>query len=64
MTPASVAVFMASMYKSMQSTDINILDPGAGIGSLTSALVHRLTNAHEALNISVDVYEIDAIMIS
>lgn len=41
MTPASVAHFMASLFQSLNG-DIRLLDPGAGVGSLTSALVDRL----------------------
>jgi hypothetical protein len=40
MTPSSVAHFMASLFQSLNG-DIRLLDPGAGVGSLTSALVDR-----------------------
>lgn len=41
MTPISVASFMASMMNVAHQA-IHIVDPGAGIGSLTSALLHRV----------------------
>jgi adenine-specific DNA-methyltransferase len=40
-TPAPVADFMAGLLEFTSGTDILLLDPGAGIGSLTEAAVHR-----------------------
>ena len=42
LTSASVASFMASMIQKSQNQDIKLLDPGAGIGSLTAAFVDKL----------------------
>ena len=41
MTPASVGRFMAGLFTDV-SGDLRVLDPGAGVGSLTAALVERL----------------------
>ena len=41
MTPAPIARFMASLF-SETCGDIRVLDPGAGVGSLTAALAERL----------------------
>ena len=43
MTPAPIARFMASLFTNV-SGDMRILDPGAGVGSLTAALVERICN--------------------
>ena len=40
MTPDVVADYMASLLEFESRTDINLLDPGAGIGSLTAAAAH------------------------
>jgi len=41
MTPAPIARFMASLFSEV-SGDLCVLDPGAGVGSLTAALIERL----------------------
>ena len=43
-TPASVAKFMASMLEFPPGREIALLDPGAGIGSLTAAAAHQAAN--------------------
>src|SRR5688572_19949130 len=54
MTPGSVARFMASLF-SERNGPMRVLDPGAGVGSLTAAFIGRW--ASEAM--SVSAYEID-----
>lgn len=44
MTPAPIGRFMASLFNDLTG-DLYILDPGAGVGSLTAALVERLCDA-------------------
>ncbi|HRP62701.1 MAG TPA: N-6 DNA methylase [Phycisphaerales bacterium] len=59
MTPASIAAFMARMVKTRRRL-LRVLDPGAGVGSLTAAIVERLiSRAQPPLGISVTCYEID-----
>lgn len=41
MTPAPIGRFMASLFLDL-SQDLHVLDPGAGVGSLTAALVERI----------------------
>ena len=42
MTPAAIAEFMASLFSPCNDTsEIRLLDPGAGVGSLTAAFVQR-----------------------
>ena len=61
MTPASVAEFMASMFASVTLPEISLLDPGAGVGSLTAAFIQRLcTEPQRPQRVSVTAYEIDA----
>lgn len=59
MTPGVIADFMASLFEKTNSDSVRILDAGAGVGTLSAALVARF--AKEPLIASVDVtaYEID-----
>ena len=41
MTPAPIGRFMAGLFSDL-SGDLRVLDPGAGVGSLTAAFVERL----------------------
>jgi adenine-specific DNA-methyltransferase len=62
MTPAAVASFMASLFPSQTEGKVKLLDPGAGVGSLTSAFVAHLNGNSLACEIEIDAYEIDPIM--
>lgn len=63
MTPAATAQFMASLFAPSHVSEVRILDPGAGVGSLTAALVEALCNRPgSAGSISVTCYEIDRIL--
>ncbi len=57
MTPAPIANFMASLFDYFPK-DIRLLDPGAGIGSLTTAFIERVLRENTA-SLKVDAYEID-----
>ena len=62
MTPASVADFMASLF-CKTGERIVLLDPGAGIGSLTAAFVQKILSQREKpQSIIVDAYEIEHTM--
>lgn len=63
MTPASTSAFMASLFPEPNSSKINLLDPGSGIGSLTFAFLDRIKDLKTIKKISVDTYEIDKIML-
>ncbi len=39
MTPAPVAEFMATLFAPVTQPEIRLLDPGAGVGSLTAAFL-------------------------
>lgn len=61
MTPSTVARFMASLFPSPTLQTARLLDPGAGIGSLSGAFLDRLA-AHSisVQHLQVVAYEIDA----
>ena len=63
MTPAPIGRFMASLFNDLTG-DLGILDPGAGVGSLTAALVERLCDAvtrpHSA---ELVAYEIEPLLV-
>ncbi len=63
MTPVPIGRFMASLFSDLTG-DLRILDPGAGVGSLTAALVERLCHAatkpHSA---ELVAYEIEPLLI-
>lgn len=58
-TPCVVAQFMASLPALPVVGPVRILDPGAGNGSLTAALVARIVVERPDLDISVTAFEID-----
>jgi adenine-specific DNA-methyltransferase len=63
MTATPLARFLASLFENI-SGDICLLDPGAGVGSLTAAFVERL--CHETTkprSASLVCYEIEPLMI-
>lgn len=60
MTPGPIADFMAAMFRTRRSC-VRILDPGAGVGTLTAALVERLLARQPfPQSIFVTCYEIDS----
>jgi adenine-specific DNA-methyltransferase len=60
MTPAAIAGFMASLFVIKDSDECRLLDPGAGIGSLSIAFLERLLKEdHKFKRIEVQAYEID-----
>ena len=63
LTPASIAEFMASLFSPLTRSEICLLDPGDGVGSLTAAFVQRA--CHEQTppkHVSVTAYEIDPVL--
>ena len=62
MTPATVASFMATLFPNPVNRNIRLLDPGAGVGSLTSAFIECLCKGKTNYRIDVDAYEIDPLM--
>ena len=63
MTTGSTASFMASLFPVPKSNNIRLLDPGAGVGSLTSAFLECTKNWNFVDEIIVDAYEVDETML-
>ena len=63
LTPATIARFMARKFSNL-SGNISLLDPGAGVGSLTAAFVERLLiNPHDVKKCLITAYEVESIFI-
>lgn len=63
LTPAIVARFMAGQFSSL-SGHIRLLDPGAGVGTLTAAVVERLlANPDEVKSCSIIAFEIEPLFL-
>lgn len=63
MTPSVIADFMASMFQKWPA-ETRLLDPGAGIGSLTEAFANLwLRNAPEGATLQISTYEIEPLLI-
>lgn len=58
LTPYNIARFMASLFL-ISEKKISILDPGAGTGLLTLAIVEKLISVGPVKNIVVDLFEND-----
>lgn len=60
MTPLSIARFMASLFPTSNLQVCRLLDPGAGIGSLSSAFLDRWADGDfHFRHVEVTAYEID-----
>src|SRR5579862_3695364 len=63
MTPAEIATFMASLLP-VATGPVRLLDAGAGIGSLTSAVLDRQLHGNfNAPSLSATAFEIDPTLI-
>lgn len=62
LTPVSVARFMASLFDSTKLENPKILDAGAGIGTLTAALLERLVSEQRTLSAECTLVEVDNIL--
>ncbi|GAB4153366.1 MAG: BsuBI/PstI family type II restriction endonuclease [Cyanobacteria bacterium J069] len=63
LTPAVVARFMATQFNNL-SGHIHLLDPGAGVGVLTAAVVERLlANPGQVSSCSITAYEIEPVFL-
>lgn len=62
-TPATVARFMAGQFNNL-SGHIHLLDAGAGVGTLTTAVIERLlANPEEVKSCSITAYEIEPVFL-
>ena len=63
MTPAPIANFMASLFNTKKRDNIRLLDPGAGVGSLTAAFIEEFCNRpSKADKIVVYTFETDPLL--
>ena len=58
-TPPSVEAFLAGLLNLPESGTLRLLDPGAGVGSLSAAVVARLINERPNLALHIVVFEVD-----
>lgn len=59
LTPAPIARFMAGRFSNL-TNHIHLLDPGAGVGTLTAAFVERLlSNPHHTKSCFITAYEVE-----
>lgn len=64
LTPATIAAHMASMFDPVEGGTCRLLDPGAGIGSLTAAFLDRCAEGRLRFQaIEATAFEIDAILL-
>ncbi len=61
MTPAPICLFMASLFDNIKS-DVKLLDPGCGVGSLSAAFADRALSSGVE-RIELDVYDIEDVML-
>jgi tRNA1(Val) A37 N6-methylase TrmN6 len=62
MTPSAIATFMASLFQRWPD-DVRLLDPGAGIGSLSEAFAQQYLAANQRGRLHVTAYEIDPVLV-
>lgn len=58
-TPHATALFLADLLDIPRAGSWRLLDPGAGVGSLTAAVVHRTIREAPQTRLHVTVFEID-----
>lgn len=58
-TPPEVCKFMASLLSLKESASLRILDPGAGLGSLSAALCDRLLSLRPLRHLELHLFEND-----
>jgi adenine-specific DNA-methyltransferase len=58
-TPPEVCRFMADLFTIQPQNPLRLLDPGAGIGSLTAAVCDRLMGIRTSRDIEIHVFEND-----
>ncbi|WP_060679608.1 Eco57I restriction-modification methylase domain-containing protein [Virgibacillus halodenitrificans] len=61
-TSSNISQFMASLFSKEKMKCPKILDPGAGIGSLTSAVLVRLIEENLSNKATVNLFEIDELL--
>jgi adenine-specific DNA-methyltransferase len=62
MTPSQIAHFMASLFDPSKFRDIRLLDPGAGLGALSTAFLDACFLNNKVHRVEIMAYEIDAFL--
>lgn len=62
MTPASAARILATKFRDLNG-ELSIIDAGAGVGSLTTALVERALNDFSPTSINANVWELENVLV-
>jgi len=57
-TPKEVGLYMAHQFD-IKGKEIRLLDPGAGVGSLTAAFCSRIAQYKDRISLTVDAYDCD-----
>lgn len=58
-TPYRAASLIAEMARLPQSGHLRVLDPGAGVGSLSAAIISRVLEQHPGLSVDLVAVEVD-----
>ena len=58
-TPAPVAGFLASLLRLPDAGAFSVLDPGAGVGSLSAAVVARVLSDRPDIELTITAFEMD-----
>src|SRR5258708_3981734 len=58
-TPAEISEFMAGLLPRLPAETIRVLDPGAGVGTLSAALCARIALLKHPRRVSVEAWESD-----
>lgn len=61
MTPAPICLFLASLFDKIES-DVRLLDPGCGVGSLSAAFIDRALS-QGVVRMTLDAYDIEDVML-
>ncbi|EJG1824793.1 Eco57I restriction-modification methylase domain-containing protein [Vibrio parahaemolyticus] len=62
MTPASAARILSGMFRNLDG-ELNVLDAGAGVGSLTTALVERALSEFQPTSINANAWELEDVLV-
>lgn len=63
-TPPSVAALLARLLDVPESGTLRLLDPGAGVGSLSAAVVARMVKERPDLAVHVTAFEVDESLVA
>jgi adenine-specific DNA-methyltransferase len=58
-TPPSIAEFMAGMFSKIPEDSVRILDPGAGVGTLSVAVCQRVLRSKQRRHLEIELWESD-----